>query len=138
MGLLKEEVLFTDTLIAVYERIDWIRKRLDDVQESILREESNQAIEGLVAAENELLSLTPGPSTRVTSLLRTKLSRLREDATARMLEYWRSMVYFDSPTATFNIKHQLQGECNPEFEKLDANGPRLLSDWIKYTCRGFA
>ena len=117
-GLLKEEVLFTETLIAVYERIDRIRQRLDAVQESIWLEESKEAVEGLVAAESELHSLTPSPNTRVTSLLRTRLSRLREDATARMLEYWKYLVYFDSPTATFNIKHQLQGKCNPGFGEI--------------------
>ncbi|KAL8826478.1 MAG: hypothetical protein Q9191_003779 [Dirinaria sp. TL-2023a] len=124
VGLLKEEVLFTETLIAVYERIDRIRKRLDEVQDSMLREESDQAIEGLVAAENELRTLTPSPTTRVTSLLRTKLSRLHEDATARMLEYWRSMVYFDSLTASFNIKHQLH-------ERYQWPGKASLVSWTK-------
>ena len=115
MDLLKEEVLFTETLVAIYERIDRIRQSLDAIQESILRDESSRAIEGLVVAENELESLTASPNTRITSLLRTKLSRLREDVTARMLEYWRSLVYFDLATATFNIKHQLQRKRNPAF-----------------------
>lgn len=111
VGLLNEEVAFTEALTTVYGRIDRIRRSLDAIQESILRDDVVQTINPLITAEDDLRGISIGLNSRVNRLLSTKLSRLREDTTASLLDSWRSMVYFDRGRATFYIKH----DCRRKF-----------------------
>lgn len=109
MGLLTEEVNFTNTLISVYERVGRLRHKLDSIQAALQRQQLHGAIGELVEAENEFEGVQASPSTRVFMVLHARLASLHEDARARLLDHWSTMVYVGSTPPTIRIKHQSQG-----------------------------
>lgn len=116
-GLLREEVAFTDTLVRVYERVGGIRRSLDIVQEHLVRDECFQAIGWLSTAENELRALSSDSNSQINGVFRKKLSRLQEEVKVRVLELWKSMIYFDPSSSRFHFGHQLQRKCRDILSK---------------------
>jgi len=131
VGLLEEEVDFTDTVIAVYERVGRLRSRLDSIQEALQREQLDRAVRELVEAKGDAESIRANPSTRVFAVIRSKLGSLHEDAKARLLDRWRSMIHVGSTPPTISIKHQTQGRetRSPLRTEPDTNNHKDFRPW---------
>ncbi len=104
-----EEVDFTDTVIAAFERVGRLRGRLDSIQEALQREQLDRAVRELVEAKGDAGSIRSSSSTRVFAVIRARLGSLHEDAKARLLDHWGSMIHVGSTPPTISIKHQTQG-----------------------------
>lgn len=109
MGLLAEEVDFTDTVIAVYERVGRLRGRLDSIQEALQREQLDRAVRELVEAKGDAEITRASPSTRAFAVIRARLGSLHEDVKARLLDHWGSMIRVGSTPPTISIRNQTQG-----------------------------
>lgn len=109
MGLLREEVNFTATVIAVYERVGRLRGKLDSIQEALQQEQLDRAVKELVEAKDDAENIRATSSTRVFAVIRARLSSLHEDAKTRLLDHWGSMIHVGSTPPTISIKLQTQG-----------------------------
>lgn len=92
MSLLVEEVEFTETIIAVYERVGALRRRLDSIHEHLQQDQLIEAATEVITAEAEVESLQTSPNTRAVTVIRDRLSSLRKDVTAVLLDCWKPLV----------------------------------------------
>ena len=138
VDLLVEEVAFTESLIAVYERVGRLRRRLDITQEALQRDQFDRAARELLGAETEVESLRTSPNTRVITVMRARLGSLRNDIAAQLLDHWKCMIRIDLAPATVTIKHQSQGRQIKFFRDTLLIGPRFFAPRSGYTSESFA
>lgn len=106
VGLLEEEVDFTEHLIRVYESVGRLCWRLDTVQEALQQEDLIRAAKELVQGEGEVESLGTGPNARAKAIIQARFGSLRDDITANLLGYWNAMIQVSMTPGTLSIKHQ--------------------------------
>lgn len=108
VGLLKEELAFSETLARTLGIIHGLRQTLSLIEEALQNDDFMVAERLLEKAEDELAKVLASQNPKVAGVLQAKIADLRYTLVDSLTDCWKSLVHVDPKGLSVSIKDHTQ------------------------------
>ncbi|KZF24728.1 centromere/kinetochore protein Zw10 [Xylona heveae TC161] len=121
VDFLKDEVYFSETLVATLQSLQRIQSTLDSVQEATFREDYPQSIELLEDGERQLSQSWASENTFAVELLSNRAVNLRKSLVQQVDQCWEELINVDKIRQSLCIVKEInRGSASINIETLTA------------------